>query len=190
MAHATFTLAITCSILVKWTEDLDPVYVTIEDDELIKADSDSDSDSNTEVSIPNYWQSGIFTKNNKLMVHKIEEGTSGYVNVKNSFTNGMRNFGKHAHVIGIHRKNYEWSVIDEARVEAFRIFAAAVASWYGDSREEIREILCYGFRQIENCWVLICGLGFLYTQGGESLELNGKPIYIISMLKARVKLPR
>ncbi|KAL4585699.1 hypothetical protein LXL04_010323 [Taraxacum kok-saghyz] len=40
------------------------------------------------------------------------------------------------------------------------------------------------------CWVLICGLGFLYTQGGESLELNGKPIYIISMLKARVKLPR
>ncbi|KAL4583205.1 hypothetical protein LXL04_007772 [Taraxacum kok-saghyz] len=36
-----------------------------------------------------------------------------------------------------------------------------------------------------DCWVLICGLGFLYTQGGESLELNGKPIYIISMLKAR-----
>lgn len=134
-------------------------YVIIEDDEITKADSDSDNDN--EVAVPNYWQSGIFRKDEKLMVHRIEEGTSDYVNVKRSFVNGMRNFDKHVDVVGIHRKNYEWNGVDEARVEAFRVFAAAVASrnggdpnikygWYGGSREEIRDILCYGFRGFEN----------------------------------------
>lgn len=143
----------------------DPDYLIIEDNEVTKPDNDSDSDSgfgsNTQVAIPNYWQSGSFRKNNKLMVHRIEEVTNDYMNVKRSFVNGMKNFEKHVEFVGIHRKNYEWSVIDEARVDAFRVFAAAVASrnggdpnikygWYGGSREEIREILCHGFRRFEN----------------------------------------
>ncbi|CAI9261362.1 unnamed protein product [Lactuca saligna] len=143
----------------------DPDYLIIEDNEVTKPDNDSDSDfgsgSNTQVAIPNYWQSGSFRKNSKLMVHRIEEGTNDYVNVKRSFVNGMRNFEKHVEFVGIHRKSYEWSVIDEARVDTFRVFAAAVASrnggdpnikygWYGGSREEIREILCHGFRRFEN----------------------------------------
>ncbi|KAL7588875.1 probable inactive poly [ADP-ribose] polymerase SRO2 isoform X1 [Lactuca sativa] len=131
----------------------------IEGDEIIK--TDTDSDSNTEAAVPCYWQSAIFTKNDQFMVNRIEEGTRDYVNVKRSFVNGMRNFDKHIEVVAIHRRNYQSSVIDEARLEAFRVFAAAVASrnggdpnikfgWYGGSREEIREILFHGFCSFEN----------------------------------------
>ncbi|KAI3779379.1 hypothetical protein L2E82_09095 [Cichorium intybus] len=129
----------------------------IEDDEI----TDSDSVSNTQEPVPNYWQSEIFRKNDQLMFHRIEEGTSDYVNVKRSFVNGMRNSEKPIHVVGIYKKNYQWSVMDGARAETFRVFAKAVTSrnggdpnikygWYGGSREEIRAILSHGFCSFEN----------------------------------------
>ncbi|KAL7590625.1 hypothetical protein Lser_V15G41181 [Lactuca serriola] len=137
----------------------DQEYITIEDDEITKPDSDSES--NTKVAVPSYWQSGIFRNNNQLMLRRVEKGTSEYVNVARSFINGMRSFENHVDVVAIHRKNYKWSVMDEARAEAFRRFATAVANrnggdpnirfgWYGGFREEIRDILCYGFRRLEN----------------------------------------
>lgn len=136
----------------------DQEYITIEDDEITKPDSDSES--NTKVAVPSYWQSGIFRNNNQLMLRRVEKGTSEYVNVARSFINGMRSFENHVDVVAIHRKNYKWSVMDEARAEAFRRFATAVANrnggdpnirfgWYGGFREEIRDILCYGFRRLE-----------------------------------------
>ncbi|CAI9290406.1 unnamed protein product [Lactuca saligna] len=117
------------------------------------------------------------------MLHRVEKGTSEYVNVARSFINGMRNFENHVDVVAIHRKNYKWSVMDEARVEAFRRFATAVANrndgdpnirfgWYGRFREEIRDILCYGFRRLENNSPSYChGVYFSPVNNSNAREL-------------------
>ncbi|KAI3779377.1 hypothetical protein L2E82_09093 [Cichorium intybus] len=124
--------------------------IPIEEDEINKGDSDSES--NNEAAVPSYWQSAIFRKKNQLMVQRVKKRSSDYVNLRRGFVNGTRNFEKHIDVVGIYKKNYEWSVMDDAREEAFRVFTAAVArrnggdlnikyGWYGGSREQIREIL-------------------------------------------------
>ncbi|KAI3516246.1 hypothetical protein L1887_15157 [Cichorium endivia] len=127
--------------------------VPIDDDENHKVDSDFDS--NNEAAVPSYWQSAIFRNKNQLMVHRVKKRSSDYMNVWRGFVNGTRNFKKHIHVVGIYKRNYQWSVMDDAREEAFRVFTAAVArrndgdpdmkyGWYGGSREEIGAILSHG----------------------------------------------
>ncbi|KAI3733504.1 hypothetical protein L6452_12947 [Arctium lappa] len=138
----------------------DQVSITIDDGEVLKADYDSDSDSDSKLS-SNNLRFGMFSGDDRLMVQRLEEGNSGYEVLKTSFVGGMRGFGRSIDVVGIHKKNYGWSVMDDARMEAFKVFAMAVASrnggdanikygWYGGSRDEIREVLLYGFRRFEN----------------------------------------
>lgn len=139
------------------------VSVTIDDGEILKADSnsDSDSDSVTELAVSSNPRFGIFSGDRLMMVQRLEEGNSDYEILKRSFVGGMREFGRNIDVVGIHKKNYGWSVMDEARMEAFKVFAMAVGGrnggdanikygWYGGSGDEIREILLYGFRRFDN----------------------------------------
>ncbi|KAI3782338.1 hypothetical protein L2E82_12383 [Cichorium intybus] len=86
-------------------------------------------------------QSVIFRKNDQLMVQRVKEGTSDYVNVWRGFVNGMRNFENDIHVVGIYRKNYHWSVMDEAWEEAFTVFPAVVE----EETVEIRTSLVWPF---------------------------------------------
>ncbi|KVI05643.1 probable inactive poly [ADP-ribose] polymerase SRO2 [Cynara cardunculus var. scolymus] len=134
----------------------DQVSISIEDGEVLKADSDSDS----ELAVSSDPRFGIFSSD-RLMFQRLEEGNSDFEVLKRSFIGGMRDFGRNIDVVGIHKKNYGWRVMDDARMEAFKVFAMAVASrncgdanikygWYGGSRDEIREILLYGFRRFEN----------------------------------------
>ncbi|KAI3816798.1 hypothetical protein L1987_16503 [Smallanthus sonchifolius] len=97
----------------------------------------------------------------ELTVQRLEEGSNEYEIVERSFVGGRRDLGKKIEVVGIHKKKYDWNVMDEARLAVFRVFVAAVASrnggdpnikygWYGGSRDEIREIMLYGFRRFGN----------------------------------------
>lgn len=132
------------------------ISLTVEDNEIIRSDCDSDAD----VAVSSHPRFGIFATD-RLLVHRVETGSKDYEIVKRSFVRGLSNFRKNIEIVGIHKKNYDWNVIDEARLEVFRVFAAAIArknggdpnmkyAWYGGSRDEIREILLYGFRRFEN----------------------------------------
>ncbi|KAI3696509.1 hypothetical protein L1987_79527 [Smallanthus sonchifolius] len=98
----------------------------------------------------------IMNQADELMVQRLEEGSNEYEIVERSFVGGRR-----IKVVGIHKKKYDWNVMDEARLAVFKVFVAAVASrnggdpnikygWYGGSRDEIREIMLYGFRRFGN----------------------------------------
>ncbi|KAI3779378.1 hypothetical protein L2E82_09094 [Cichorium intybus] len=91
------------------------------------------------------------------MVQIVKEGTSDYVNVWRGFVNGTRNFEKHIHVVGIYKKNYQLSVIDDAREEAFRVFAAAVEA----ETVEIRTSSMVGMVVLVNRFVRFCVMDFV-----------------------------
>ncbi|PWA57841.1 Poly(ADP-ribose) polymerase, catalytic domain-containing protein [Artemisia annua] len=132
----------------------DQVSVVVEDDDIVRA-NDSDDES-----VTSYPRFGIFA-NDELMVDRLEEGNHEYDVLKRSFVGGTRKSGKNINVVGIHKKNYGTSVMDVARLDAFKVYASAVASrnsgeanirygWYGGSRDEICEILKHGFRRFSN----------------------------------------
>ncbi|GJR21225.1 probable inactive poly [ADP-ribose] polymerase SRO2 [Tanacetum coccineum] len=114
----------------------DQVSVVVEDHDIVRA---NDSDDESVTSCPRF---GIFAKD-ELMVDRLEEGNHDYDILKESFL------------------NYDKSVMDVARFDAFKVYASAVASrnsgeanirygWYGGSRDEICEILKHGFRRFTN----------------------------------------
>lgn len=127
----------------------DQVSVTCSN-EFVRADSDSD----VEVDVTSHPRFEVLATDS-LRLNRLDEGNNDYEIVKKSFVR------KDINIVGIYKKNYDWSVMEHARLEMFRVFANAVATknggdanvkygWYGGSRDEIREILSYGFRRFEN----------------------------------------
>ncbi|KAK6117923.1 hypothetical protein DH2020_048328 [Rehmannia glutinosa] len=86
---------------------------------------------------------------------RLEENEGEHNVIKNGFLVGMGVLGKEIDVVAVH-KNSCSSVSGQARMESFRIFSQAVAAkrggdanikngWYGGYREEISNIVSYGF---------------------------------------------
>ncbi|KAJ0678466.1 putative poly(ADP-ribose) polymerase, catalytic domain, RST domain-containing protein [Helianthus annuus] len=131
--------------------------VILEDDDIAKVDYDSEAEA---VGFTNTSRVELFDTK-ELKVQRLEETSNEYGIVRRSLVGGRRDLGKKVKIVGIHKKKYDWSVMDEARLAVFRVFAAAVASrnggdanikygWYGGSRDEIKEIMMYGFRRFEH----------------------------------------
>ncbi|GKA95515.1 hypothetical protein Tco_0817553 [Tanacetum coccineum] len=59
------------------------------------------------------------------MVDRLEGGNHDYDILKRSFVGGTKKSGKNINVVGIHKKNYDKSVMD---VDTFKVYASAVAS--------------------------------------------------------------
>ncbi|KAD2393765.1 hypothetical protein E3N88_40742 [Mikania micrantha] len=146
---------------VKWVtirlealEFEDQASIILEHEEIARPESD------LEAPVSSISQLGIFNSD-ELNVQRVEEGSNEYEILKKSFVGGRRDLGTKIKIVGIHRKKYDWDVMDEARLAVFRVFAAAIASrnggdpnirygWYGGSRDEIMEIMRFGFRRFEN----------------------------------------
>nr|GEY98472.1 probable inactive poly [ADP-ribose] polymerase SRO2 [Tanacetum cinerariifolium] len=122
------------------------------------------------------------------MVDRLEEGNHDYDILKRSFVGGTRKSGKNINVVGIHKKNYDKSVMDVARFDTFKVYASAVASrnsgeanikygWYGGSRDEICEILKHGFRRFTNKTVSY-GRGICLSPANSPMEreLSGSSV--------------
>ncbi|GKE00185.1 hypothetical protein Tco_1388168 [Tanacetum coccineum] len=101
------------------------------------------------------------------MVDRLEGGNHDYDILKRSFVGGTKKSGKNINVVGIHKKNYDKSVMDVASFDTFKVYASAVASknsgeanirygWYGGSRDEIFEVLKHGFRRFTNKTMSYC----------------------------------
>ncbi|GKA95517.1 probable inactive poly [ADP-ribose] polymerase SRO2 [Tanacetum coccineum] len=110
----------------------DQVSVVVEDHDIVRA---NDSDDECVTSCPRF---GIFA-NDELMVDRLEGGNHDYDILKRSFVGGTKKSGKNINAVGIHKKNYDKSVMD---VDTFKVYASAVASknsgeanirygWYG-----------------------------------------------------------
>ncbi|KAL8241628.1 hypothetical protein R6Q59_011930 [Mikania micrantha] len=132
----------------------DQASIILEHEEIARPESD------LEAPVSSISQLGIFNSD-ELNVQRVEEGSNEYEILKKSFVGGRRDLGTKIKIVGIHRKKYDWDVMDEARLAVFRVFAAAIASrnggdpnirygWYGGSRDEIMEIMRFGFRRFEN----------------------------------------
>ncbi|XP_071717157.1 probable inactive poly [ADP-ribose] polymerase SRO2 [Rutidosis leptorrhynchoides] len=125
---------------------------TVEDNEIVKPEYESDNE------VTSSARFGIFDTD-RMLVERVNEGSKDYEIVKKSFVSGIINVN--VNIVGIHKKRYDWNVMDEARLKAFKLFVAANSKlnggdantkygWFGGSRDEIREILLYGFRRFEN----------------------------------------
>ncbi|XP_076918363.1 putative inactive poly [ADP-ribose] polymerase SRO2 [Bidens hawaiensis] len=121
------------------------------EDQVVKAEYDSDIEDSPVVA----------SRDIGLNMQKIVDGSNEFEILGKSLAAGVKEYGKKVKVAGAYKKRYDWSVIDEARLAVFRVFAAAVAcrnggdanikyGWYGGSRDEIREIMMYGFRRFDN----------------------------------------
>lgn len=92
---------------------------------------------------------------------RLLEGDRVHDLIRRKFVSGLGSLGKQATVISIHRNSYS-GVIGQARVQSFQILTKAMKmkyggdanvkyAWYGDSREEISNVLKHGFgSQINN----------------------------------------
>ncbi|KAI7753996.1 hypothetical protein M8C21_015561 [Ambrosia artemisiifolia] len=137
----------------------DQASVILVDDDIAKLEYDYDFDSEAD-SLASRARAEIFSTE-ELKVQRLEKGSNEYEIVGKSLVGGRKDLVKKINIVGIHKKMYDWSVMDEARLAVFKVFAAAVASmnggdpnikygWYGGSRDEVREIMMYGFRRFEN----------------------------------------
>ncbi|KAL2559795.1 putative inactive poly [ADP-ribose] polymerase SRO2 [Forsythia ovata] len=127
--------------------DEDRVSITVDDhQEIVSADSECESLN------PNFEKFKIFTKNGMI---RLDEGKNEHSTIKKIFLMGIGLLGKESDVVAIHKNLYS-SLVGAARMEAFRIFSAAVAgkcggdanvkyAWYGGSRDEVYEIISHGF---------------------------------------------
>lgn len=122
------------------------VSINIDDAEICTSDSESNEVSSRSD------QFGFFLKNGMI---KIEEGNKEREIIKRSFLLGMGPFEKETKIVAIHKNSYS-TPSGQMRLEAFRIFSKFVArkcggdanvkhAWYGGSRDELCEIICYGF---------------------------------------------
>ncbi|XP_065875941.1 probable inactive poly [ADP-ribose] polymerase SRO5 isoform X2 [Euphorbia lathyris] len=92
---------------------------------------------------------------------RLFEGDAVHDLIRRKFLSGLGSLGKHATVVAIHRNTYS-DVIGKARTQSFQILTKAVEikcggnanvkyAWYGDSRDEICNIMKNGFgSQISN----------------------------------------
>ncbi|KAL2559762.1 Poly [ADP-ribose] polymerase [Forsythia ovata] len=127
--------------------DEDRVSITVDDhQEIVSADSECESLN------PNFEKFKIFTKNGMV---RLDEGKNEHSTIKKIFLMGIGLLGKESDVVAIHKNLYS-SLVGAARMEAFRVFSAAVAvkcggdanvkyAWYGGSRDEVYEIISHGF---------------------------------------------
>ncbi|CAA3006980.1 probable inactive poly [ADP-ribose] polymerase SRO2 isoform X1 [Olea europaea subsp. europaea] len=131
--------------------DQDQVSITVDDhhQEIVAAAA---ADSECESSNPDVEKFEFFTGNGMI---RLDEEKNEHIVIKDSFLMGMRLLGKESDVVAIHKNLYS-SRTGMVRMEAFRIFSAAVAekcggdanvkyAWYGGSRDELCEIIGYGF---------------------------------------------
>lgn len=114
------------------------------------SDYESSSNSDSEEHSPKKFR--FFIRNGMLRLQEAEGDEYG--TIKRSFMSGMALFSG-VQIVAVHKNMYS-THIGEAKLEAFRIFSRAVAekcggdanikyAWYGGSRDEICEILAYGF---------------------------------------------
>ncbi|KAG2702025.1 hypothetical protein I3843_06G066400 [Carya illinoinensis] len=131
------------------------ISVSIEDDEI------SDAGSVTEESTPpspHPTSQSLFARDG---LAAIAEGSIEHNVIKNVFLYGMGDISKNTDVVVIHKSSPTTSsglAYKKARLDSFRIFSGAVANkcggdantryaWYGGTRDDIREIVKYGFSQ-------------------------------------------
>ncbi|XAR48070.1 NAD(+) ADP-ribosyltransferase [Bertholletia excelsa] len=118
------------------------VSMTVDEDELVAADSEVDS---------GFERLRLFTR---IGMIRVDEGNHEYEKIKECFLKGMGEIGKETDVVALHKNPYS-SLAGQARVKTFRIFSGSVAkqrgganiryAWYSCSREEICQIMKYGF---------------------------------------------
>lgn len=127
------------------------VSMTVYDYETMACDSDCESSSGSGTS----QQFKEFSRNGMVRLEESDGNQSEHSVVKKSFVVGMGFLGEEINVVAMHKNSYS-SVAGQAKLEAFRIFSAAVAAkrggdanikygWYGGSRDEIWNIVTYGF---------------------------------------------
>ncbi|CAN1310945.1 Probable inactive poly [ADP-ribose] polymerase SRO2, partial [Linum perenne] len=127
--------------------------ISIDDHEILKADSDSD-ESPGEFNRVGGGDFEVFTRNGFA---PLAEDTSHHGTIKKCFLDGLGQRAAGVAVTAIHRNSM--SVPNaKARFFSFRAYEKAAAekyggggmakaryAWYGGSRDEIRQILSFGF---------------------------------------------
>lgn len=109
-------------------------------------------DSECESSNPDFEKFKFFSGDGMI---RLDEAKDEHCVIKKSFLTGMGLLGKESDVVAIHKNLYS-SRTGLVRMEAFRIFSAAVAekcggdanvkyAWYGGSRDEVCGIIDHGF---------------------------------------------
>ncbi|KAI3467535.1 hypothetical protein Pfo_024198 [Paulownia fortunei] len=128
----------------------DQVSMTVHDYETTRYDSGGESSGGS-----GSGQFKEFAGNGMVRLEEDDGNDSEHGVIKKSFLVGMGLLGKEIEVVAVHKNSYS-SVSGQAKLEAFRIFCQAVAAerggdanikygWYGGSRDEICDIISYGF---------------------------------------------
>jgi hypothetical protein len=121
------------------------VSETVSDQEALVSDCESG------VSSASYEQFPLFDDG----LVRLAEGDTIYEIIKRRFESSVASLGVQASVVGIHRNEFG-GVMGQARLNSFRVYAQAVEkksggdanakyAWYGDSKDEIAQIVSHGF---------------------------------------------
>ncbi|KAL6547322.1 hypothetical protein OROMI_023043 [Orobanche minor] len=157
----------------------DQVSMTVHDYDTTALDSDGES---TPYSGPDQFKD--FAMNGML---RLQEDEGEYRAIKKTFLARMGFWRRVIDVVAIHKSSCS-SVSGHAKLEAFRIFCQAVAikrggdanvnyGWYGGSRDEICDIISFGFSRCGDFEKDVShGIGVYLSPANSSIESFGSAL--------------